>query len=681
MKGLTRILGSLILLAILARVIDWSQLGQTLTTVDGRLFLMALGILTISQVVSSWRWQLLARVLHFAGSLKRFVAYYFIGMLFNLILPTSVGGDMVRAWYLVRSEPDSADSRGMAAFLTVFAERFSGVLVLLLLVAVSTLFCPVALPRWLVGCLAGIAAASVTGLLGLALLIYLADKRDQLPVGGVLGRSLRFLFGLRSVARLVEMVRQYGTHLDTVGWALALSVLVQLGSVLQFGLLARSIGLELPWLYLGVVVPLVSLLTLLPISINGMGLRAAGIVVLLQPLGVPSTQAVMLSALGFTLVVLISLVGGLSCYLFGRFPRFAPVADAPGTPGEQDASGTDTEIPGRECKQSMKTLSVVIPIKDEIDNLRPLHQQLHQALDPLLGGTLQSYEIIVVDDGSTDGSFALLEDLAAGDERLKVVRLRRNYGQTPALQAGIDHSSGDVLVTMDGDRQNDPADIPMLLAKLDEGYDMVLGEREKRKDSFLIRKLPSRMANWLIRKVTGVQIRDMGCTIRALRRELAEVLPLYGELHRFVPVLAQQQGARMTQVLVRHHPRVAGKTHYTLSRTFRVLLDLITITFLDRYLTRPMHALGLAGLAAMGLGLVSLLGTVWMKYFHTPAVFMTGNPLLLLSVMLELIGFQLICMGLIGELLTRTYFESQGKSAYVVRSTLNMAPPAERKAA
>jgi glycosyltransferase involved in cell wall biosynthesis len=333
----------------------------------------------------------------------------------------------------------------------------------------------------------------------------------------------------------------------------------------------------------------------------------------------------------------------------------------------------------------MKTLSVVIPIKDERDNLRPLHERLCQSIEPLLTGSLQpalqDYEVIFVDDGSADGSFAVLEELAADDNRVKVVRLRRNYGQTPALQAGIDHSSGDVVVTMDGDRQNDPADIPMLLAKLEEGFDAVLGERMKRQDSFLIRKLPSRMANWMIRKVTGVEIRDMGCTIRAIRREVAEALPLYGELHRFVPVLAQQQGARLTQVPVRHYPRVAGKTKYGLSRTFRVVLDLITIIFLHRYVTRPMHALGFAGLVSMGLGLISLLGTVWMKYFHTPAVFMTGNPLLLLSVMLELIGFQLICMGLIGELLTRTYFESQGKSAYVVRSTLNMPAAAERKAA
>jgi glycosyltransferase involved in cell wall biosynthesis len=320
-------------------------------------------------------------------------------------------------------------------------------------------------------------------------------------------------------------------------------------------------------------------------------------------------------------------------------------------------------------------LSVVIPIKDERDNLKPLLDRLRQALDPL-GLT---YEVICVDDGSVDGSFGVLEQLAARDPRVKVVRLRRNFGQTAALQAGIDWSSGDVLVTLDGDLQNDPADIPRLLDKLAEGYDAVLGLRAGRQDHFLIRKVPSLAANWLIRKVTGVRIKDMGCTLRALRRDLAEALPLYGEMHRFVPVLAQQYGGRLAQIPVRHHPRVAGQTKYNLSRTFRVVLDLITVKFLHSYLTRPMHVLGLAGLVAMGLGVVSLLATVWMKARY--GLFMTGNPLLLLSVLLELVGVQLISMGLLGEVLTRTYFESQGKTAYTVRSTLNLERPARRRAA
>ncbi|HZY84073.1 MAG TPA: glycosyltransferase family 2 protein [Gemmataceae bacterium] len=331
----------------------------------------------------------------------------------------------------------------------------------------------------------------------------------------------------------------------------------------------------------------------------------------------------------------------------------------------------------------MTRLSVVIPIKDERDNLRPLHERLSQALAPLLqaGGPLHDYEVLFIDDGSGDGSFAVLQELAAADPRVKVVALRRNFGQTPALQAGIDWSTGDVLATMDGDLQNDPADIPRLLAKLGEGYDAVFGLRANRQDKLLVRKLPSLAGNWLIRKVTGVPIKDMGCTLRVMRRDLAEALPLYGEMHRFVPVLAQMHGARVAQVDVLHHARVAGQTKYTLSRTVRVLLDLITVKFLHSYLTRPMHVLGTAGLASMGLGVLSLLATVWMKYGATHPTFMTGNPLLLFSVMLELLGVQFISMGLLGELLTRTYFESQGKSAYVVRATLNLDKPAERRAA
>ena len=323
----------------------------------------------------------------------------------------------------------------------------------------------------------------------------------------------------------------------------------------------------------------------------------------------------------------------------------------------------------------MTNLSVVVPIKDERDNLAPLCERLRTALEPLD----VPYEVVFVDDGSIDGSFAVLEGLAARDRRVKVVRLRRNFGQTAALQAGINFSTGAVLVTMDGDLQNDPADIPALLAKLNEGYDAVLGLRANRQDHFLIRKLPSWMANWLIRKVTGVPIKDMGCTLRAMRRELAEALPLYGEMHRYIPVLAQQYGARLAQIPVRHHPRTAGKTKYNLTRTVRVVLDLITIKFLHSYLTRPMHVMGLAGLLSMGLGVMSLLATVWMKS-HS-GVFMTGNPLLLLSVTLEVIGIQFISMGLLGEVLTRTYFESQGKTAYAVRSTINLEAPVKRRAA
>ncbi len=243
-------------------------------------------------------------------------------------------------------------------------------------------------------------------------------------------------------------------------------------------------------------------------------------------------------------------------------------------------------------------LSVVIPIKDERDNIGALHDRLHAALDPVR----LFYELVFVDDGSSDGSYQELMELAQRDPQVKVVRLRRNFGQSAALQAGIDWSTGDIVATMDGDLQNDPADIPLMLDKLQEGYDAVLGLRAKRQDHLFIRKIPSLLGNWLIRKVTGVQTKDLGCTLRVMRRDLAESIPLYGEMHRFINVLAQQAGARMTQIPVRHHPRVAGKTKYNFSRTFRVVLDLITVTFMHSYLTRPMHIMGLAGLTSMGLG-------------------------------------------------------------------------------
>jgi len=312
----------------------------------------------------------------------------------------------------------------------------------------------------------------------------------------------------------------------------------------------------------------------------------------------------------------------------------------------------------------MNMLSIVVPIKDECENLTRLHECVREAM---LGHG--DWELVIVDDGSSDGSFALLERIAEGDARVKVVRLRRNYGQAAAMQAGIDAATGDVIATMDGDLQNDPADLPMMLAKLSEGYDVVLGERLKRQDSMLIRKVPSRMANWLIRKVTGLPFRDFGCTLRVMRREVAESMRIYGEMHRFIPVLAQQQGARMTQVPTRHHPRLAGKSKYNLSRTGRVFLDLITIKFLSSYLTRPMHFLGGLGLMVIAMGFLTLGAVIAMKlgWDHS----MTRNPLLLLCVLLTLVGIQLISTGLIGEVLARTYFESQDKRPYAVRERLN----------
>ncbi|QEL15423.1 glycosyltransferase family 2 protein [Limnoglobus roseus] len=323
----------------------------------------------------------------------------------------------------------------------------------------------------------------------------------------------------------------------------------------------------------------------------------------------------------------------------------------------------------------MQLLSVVIPLKDERDNVRPLVEKLRDALR-----TVARWEVVLVDDGSTDGTFEVLADVSAADPRIKIVRLRKNFGQAAATQAGFDAAGGDVIVTMDGDVQNDPADIPMMLAKLEEGYDAVLGLRQQRQDKLLLRKLPSWCANWLIRKVLGVPFKDFGCALRVVRREFIDGLSLYGEMHRFITALLIQQGAKVTQVPVRHHPRTAGQSKYNLTRTIRVLLDLMTVKFLASYQTRPMHLFGGVGLVFLFLGFVSLFTSMVMKYTTGPG--MTANPLFLIGVMVELIGVQFLSLGLIGEVMARIYFESQGKPPYVVRDRRNLdAPESRRKAA
>ncbi len=334
-----------------------------------------------------------------------------------------------------------------------------------------------------------------------------------------------------------------------------------------------------------------------------------------------------------------------------------------------------------------ETLSVIVPLKDERDNLRILHAKIAEALTPVLGRLINDYEVVFVDDGSTDGSDRILADIARIDPRTRVVRLRRNFGQTPALQAGIDHSLGSLIATLDGDLQNDPADLPAMIEQLqadpEAPLDAVFGERARRQDALIIRKIPSRIANWLIRYVTGSPIRDMGCTIRVFRRDLAESLPLYGEMHRFIPVLCLMHGARIIQIPVRHHARIHGQTKYNLTRTFRVILDLITIKFLSSFVTRPMHLMGGCGLASLCLGLIFLITAIVMK--STSGIFLTGNPFLLLSALMVMVAFQFFSMGLLGELLTRTYFESTRRRAYTVRSTQNLplktVPQEHRRAA
>lgn len=305
-------------------------------------------------------------------------------------------------------------------------------------------------------------------------------------------------------------------------------------------------------------------------------------------------------------------------------------------------------------------LSVVVPLYNEAASLESLVEQLLAALRPLGLG----FELVLVDDGSRDGTGEGLQRLCTSVPELVAVLLRRNYGQTAAMAAGFDACSGPVIVTLDGDLQNDPADIPLLLETLAQGYDLVSGWRHQRQDAALSRLLPSLLANNLIARVTGVRLHDYGCALKAYRREVVEDMNLYGELHRFLPALASIEGARIAEVKVRHHPRRFGRSHYGLDRTFRVLMDLLTVWFMKRFLTRPMHVFGFGGLVAMGLGSLIMLWLIGEKLLGAD---IGGRPLLLMGVLSLLTGVQLFCFGLLAELQMRTYHESQNRPIYRIR--------------
>ncbi len=312
-------------------------------------------------------------------------------------------------------------------------------------------------------------------------------------------------------------------------------------------------------------------------------------------------------------------------------------------------------------------ISIVVPIFNESENVRLLYDQLTGVLESIEGG----YEIILVDDGSTDGSSARMDTLAKRDRRVKIVRFRRNYGQTAAMQAGIQAARGDIVVTMDGDLQNDPADIPLMLEKIDEGYDLVHGWRKDRQDTYLNRRLPSMIANRLIARTTQFPVHDLGCTLKAMRREIAQELELYGEMHRFIPILAHQRGARCVEIITRHHPRRFGQTKYGISRTLRVLLDLLTVKYLLDYFASPMKLFGMLGIICFGCGGAATIATGLMKWLG--AVDVTGNPLFLLSIFSGMIGLQFFSLGLLGEVNARIYYTGQSKQNYAIREQINIA--------
>jgi glycosyltransferase involved in cell wall biosynthesis len=319
----------------------------------------------------------------------------------------------------------------------------------------------------------------------------------------------------------------------------------------------------------------------------------------------------------------------------------------------------------------MSLISVVVPLYNEVENIDDLYGELTRTL----GAAGLNYEVIFVDDGSKDGTAARLLQISKGDPRVVLVEFRRNFGQTAAMAAGFDHASGDVVVTIDGDLQNDPAEIPQMLQKLDEGYDMVAGWRKHRKDKALSRKLPSWIANKIISKTTNVQLHDYGCTLKVIRADVAKNLSMYGEMHRFIPALAAELGVKIAEVPVNHRPRLRGTSKYGISRTFRVILDLMTVKFFLGFSTRPLHMFGLFGFLSGGLGGLLLSYLTFERLFL--GVPLGTRPLFMLAVMLMLVGLQFLCFGLLAEILVRTYHESQNKKIYTVRRVVRSDRPTE----
>ena len=315
-------------------------------------------------------------------------------------------------------------------------------------------------------------------------------------------------------------------------------------------------------------------------------------------------------------------------------------------------------------------LSIVVPIHNEEPAILPLYDRLTLVLDKLR----KPYEMIFIDDASTDRSFELLSNLCETDSRLKIIRLRRNFGQTAALSAGFDEAQGNIIISLDGDLQHDPEDIPALLSKIEEGYDIASGWRKNRLDNAITRKIPSRIANWLMSKASGIQLRDFGTTFKAYRAEVLKDVNLYGELHRFIPALASFYGARVAEVPIKNSPRVSGGSHYGLSRTFRVMFDILTIRFLLKYFTRPMHFFGTLGLTSSTLGSLVLLYLLVQKIRGMDIIAEHG-PLMFAGGLLLLAGLMMFTSGLLGEVLIRVYFESQGRRIYAVREIRTKREP------
>lgn len=315
-------------------------------------------------------------------------------------------------------------------------------------------------------------------------------------------------------------------------------------------------------------------------------------------------------------------------------------------------------------KENNLQISIVIPLFNEEDNIKTLYSEIRE----IFKRVKTSYELILVNDASKDKTWNIISKIAQKDKRVKAINFKRNFGQTAALSAAIDHASGEIIIPMDGDLQNDPKDIPKLIEKIEEGYSVVSGWRKNRKDSF-IRVLPSKIANFLIRKITGVKVRDNGCALKAYRREVIEEIQLYGEMHRFISIYAAWSGGEVCEVVVNHRPRKHGKSNYGMSRIFKVLLDLLVIRFLHKYISRPIHFFGKYGFWSIFFGLITSVWALVLKFGYNLSI--NRTPLPEFSVMFTVLGVQLILTGILAELMMRTYYESQGKKAYKIKKIIN----------
>jgi uncharacterized membrane protein YbhN (UPF0104 family) len=549
------------LVSILAARTDWRPVAAALTGLRFEHWLAALAIYLASQVASAWRWGVLARPLGFMYPQRHFRQLYFEGMFFSLCLPSSIGGDVVKAYRLA---PDVGGR--VLAGCTVLADRATGVVALTVigLTALATRTYGLSLlPALGVGA-ALLAAALASVSVGLAILNWLIRR---LPPDG----RLAVLF-----SKLLPYHERPEVFRRAIGWGLV----VQLCSVLVVVEIGQAMRLDLPLVAYFVSVPAVAMLTMLPVSVSGVGVREGGLAWMLAAYGVAPAIGITLGVLWFFVTVVAGLVGGIVYLYGGRASREAKSLK----PKDSGPWASWSAIGPLRAKIANMSFSIVVPVYNERQNLAALCSGITSIMDQLR----RPYEVLLVDDGSTDGSGRVMDELAGDDRRVKVIRFQRNFGQTAAMNAGLHMATGDVIITLDADLQNDPADIPMMLDKLCEGFDLVHGWRRDRRDALWTRRMPSRIANWIISKVTSFPVHDLGCTLKVIRRDFAVVLPLYGEMHRFIPILAHWRGARCAEVVTRHHPRQFGASKYGLSRTFRVLLDLLAVRSITR---RPPYAI------------------------------------------------------------------------------------------